>query len=290
MFVKLTENKLAETQNSRTSITLNKPSSAPLDIKFAKIKAVTFALRPAPLQESLDALKKRLGPTPGVYSAEPAVLDFSGWSEAELVEHGIELKAYAELLQAAGVLLVETRGHGTALESQAEELGIRFETGQADQAEPEQEPLPAQADAPSAAAKPDTEPGLIQANHPAVPNFDNARRTMVIDQSVRSGQKIYAQGADLIVMGQVSAGAEVIADGNVHVYGVLRGRALAGAAGDNQARIISTCFEAELVAVAGYYLTFEGGFPEENRSKPTLIHLDHGTEPAALRLKAINIR
>ncbi|HAV73349.1 MAG TPA: septum site-determining protein MinC, partial [Limnobacter sp.] len=54
--------------------------------------------------------------------------------------------------------------------------------------------------------------------------------------------------------------------------------------------IISTCFEAELVAVAGYYLTFEGGFPEENRSKPTLIHLDHGTEPAVLRLKAINIR
>lgn len=265
---------------------MNKPSSALLDIKFAKIKAVTFALRPAPLQESLDALKKRLGPTPGVYSAEPAVLDFSGWNDTDLSENGIELKAFAEMLKAAGVLLVEARGQSEALEAQAEELGIRFETGQTEQSEPET--LEATS---SVAHTASTEPAdSKQDDHPAVPSFDNARRTMVIDQSVRSGQKIYAQGADLIVMGQVSAGAEVIADGNVHVYGVLRGRALAGAAGDTQARILSTCFEAELVAVAGYYLTFEGGFPEENRSKPTLIHLDHGTEPATLRLRAINIR
>jgi septum site-determining protein MinC len=262
---------------------LNKPSAAPLDIKFAKIKAVTFALRPAPLQESLDALKKRLGPTPGVYFAEPAVLDFSSWNETELTEYGIELKAYADVLRAAGVLLVEAQGQGQVLEAQAEELGIRFETAQAEQQH--EHSTPATEEVQTQAA-----PNNDEISHPAVPKFDNSRRTLVIDQSVRSGQKIYAQGADLIVLGQVSAGAEVIADGNVHVYGVLRGRALAGAGGDTQARIISTCFEAELVAVAGYYLTFEGGFPEENRAKPTLIHLDHGTEPAVLRLKAINIR
>lgn len=266
---------------------MNKPTTAPLDIKFAKIKAVTFALRPCPLQESLDVLKKRLGPTPGVYSAEPAVLDFSAWTDAELAEHSITLSPYADLLKAAGVHLVEIRAHSALLETQAEELGVRFESGGFDLepiVESVAEPI-TEAAATAPAEQPSPSP-----QHPTVPEFDNARRTMVIDQSVRSGQKIYAQGADLIVMGQVSAGAEVIADGNVHVYGVLRGRALAGAAGDTQARIISTCFEAELVAVAGYYLTFEGGFPEENRSKPTLIHLDHGTEPAVLRLKAINIR
>ena len=261
---------------------MNKPSSALLDIKFAKIKAVTFSLRPAPLQESLDALKKRLGPSPGVYSAEPAVLDFSAWTEAELAEQGIGLRAYADLLKTAGVHLVEVRGHSAALETQAEELGLRYETGGTEtDAETVEPPVEKLVERPAAQAVP---------QHPTVPEFDNARRTMVIEQSVRSGQKIYAQGADLVVMGQVSAGAEVIADGNVHVYGVLRGRALAGAAGDPQARIMSSCFEAELVAVAGYYLTFEGGFPEENRSKPTLIHLDHGSEPAVLRLKAINIR
>lgn len=263
---------------------MNKPNSALLDIKFAKIKAVTFALRPAPLQASLEVLNKRLGPTPGVYSAEPAVLDFSAWTEQDLQDHGIHLRDFAELLKSAGVHLVEVKGGGELLESQAEELGLRHEAnGSAIDlpTEPDGEPAPAQA---TPAEPADTEP---QAN---IPELNNVRRTMVIDQSVRSGQKIYAQGADLIVMGQVSAGAEVIADGNVHVYGVLRGRALAGAAGDTHARILSTCFEAELVAVAGYYLTFEGGFPEENRSKPTLIHLDHGTEPAVLRLKAINIR
>lgn len=264
---------------------MNKPNTASLDIKFAKIKAVTFSLRPAPLQESLDALKKRLGPTPGVYSAEPAVLDFSAWNETELAEHGIGLGAFADVLKAAGVHLVEVRGHSAALETQAEELGLRYESGgkgtEIESAEPTVE---------KPVEKPvEPDPQATQ-QHPEVPEFDNARRTMVIDQSVRSGQKVYAQGADLVIMGQVSAGAEVIADGNVHVYGVLRGRALAGAAGDTQARIVSTCFEAELVAVAGYYLTFEGGFPEENRSKPTLIHLDHGSEPAVLRLKAINIR
>jgi septum site-determining protein MinC len=270
---------------------LNKPYSALLDIKFAKIKAVTFALRPAPLQASLEALKKRLGPTPGVYSAEPAVLDFSAWTEQDLHEHGVHLQDYADLLKSAGVHLVEIKGGCELLESQAEELGLRHEAS-ADEADYQAEVAAAAVEeavvatpvAPVAAEPVPAEPPS------GIPEFNNARRTMVIDQSVRSGQKIYAQGADLIVMGQVSAGAEVIADGNVHVYGVLRGRALAGAAGDTQARILSTCFEAELVAVAGYYLTFEGGFPEENRSKPTLIHLDHGTEPAVLRLKAINIR
>lgn len=266
-----------------------------LDIKFARIKAVTFALRPAPEKESLEALKKRLGPSPGVYSAEPAVLDFGGWSEEQLSEHQVELAPYAGLLEAAGVHLVEVRGHSEQLETQADALGVRFENSTA--IDVDTEAPTAVTEAPEVLAENSGEQVEVDAEaepnpteQAPVPAFDTARRTLVIDQPVRSGQKIYAQGADLIVMGQVSAGAEVIADGNVHVYGVLRGRALAGAAGDFQARIISTCFEAELVAVAGYYLTFEGGFPDENRSKPTLIHLDQGTEPAVLRLKAINIR
>lgn len=271
---------------------MNKTTQALLDIKFAKIKAVTFALHPASQTESLEALKKRLGPAPGVYSAEPAVLDFSAWSSVELAEQAISLKAYADILQAAGVHLVEVRGQCPHLEEQTEELGLRFEKGTAEAGE---QAKPAEIETPAKEVEPtetvSTPAKKADVEIPPIPEFDNhSRRTMVIDHSVRSGQKIYAQGADLIVMGQVSAGAEVIADGNVHVYGVLRGRALAGAAGDEQARIMSTCFEAELVAIAGYYLTFEGGFSEESRSKPTLIHLDHGTEPATVRLKAINIR
>jgi len=79
------------------------------------------------------------------------------------------------------------------------------------------------------------------------------RSTRVITEPVRSGQQIYAEDADLVVLSAVSPGAEVIADGCVHVYGPLRGRALAGARGDDTARVFARRFEAELVAVAGVY-------------------------------------
>jgi septum site-determining protein MinC len=79
----------------------------------------------------------------------------------------------------------------------------------------------------------------------------------IVAEPVRSGTQIYARGGDLIVIAAVSPGAEVMADGNIHVYGVLRGRALAGAAGDTDARIFCTRLEAELVSIAGRYLVSE---------------------------------
>jgi septum site-determining protein MinC len=74
---------------------------------------------------------------------------------------------------------------------------------------------------------------------------------------VRSGQQIYARDRDLIVTGAIANGAEVIADGNIHIYGGLRGRAMAGAQGDEKARIFVSDFRAELVAIAGHYRVFE---------------------------------
>ena len=271
---------------------MNKPSSALLDIKFAKIKAVTFALRPAPLQESIEALKKRLGPTPGVYSAEPAVLDFSGWNNAELNEHGVELKAYAEILKAAGVLLVEVRGQSEALETQAEELGVRFETAEADQAEPEaalkSAPPPETPEAAITETHTAAETDSTPVSHPAVPSFDNPRRTMVIDQSVRSGQKVYAQGADLVIMGQVSAGAEVIADGHIHVYAPLRGKAMAGARGHAQARIFSLAMAPELISIAGVYRTSEVSLPQALLGRPAQVRLHSTADGDRLVIDALS--
>lgn len=83
------------------------------------------------------------------------------------------------------------------------------------------------------------------------------RPAKVVDAPVRSGQQVYAEGTDLIVTGAVSPGAEVIADGCVHCYGTLRGRAIAGAKGDETARVFCRKFEAELVAVAGVYAVAE---------------------------------
>lgn len=87
----------------------------------------------------------------------------------------------------------------------------------------------------------------------AAPALSSGRPSLLITQPVRGGQQIYAEGADLIVLAPVSAGAELIADGHIHVYGVLRGRALAGVRGDEEARVFCQQMQAELVSVAGHY-------------------------------------
>jgi septum site-determining protein MinC len=89
---------------------------------------------------------------------------------------------------------------------------------------------------------------------------------------VRSGTQIYARGTDLVVTASVSPGAELVADGNIHVYGPLRGRALAGASGDTGARIFCSRLEAELVSIAGRYLVSEQ-LPAEQRGFPVQIAL-----------------
>jgi septum site-determining protein MinC len=78
-------------------------------------------------------------------------------------------------------------------------------------------------------------------------------RSKIILQPVRSGQQVYAKNSDLIVLASVSNGAEILADGNIHIYGTLRGRAIAGAEGDVSSRIFCQKLEAELIAIAGHY-------------------------------------
>jgi septum site-determining protein MinC len=98
-------------------------------------------------------------------------------------------------------------------------------------------------------------------------------QTLVIEKPLRSGQRIYAKG-DLVVLGLVSYGAEVIAEGNIHIYAPLRGRALAGVHGNHDARIFCTCLEPELVSIAGIYRTTENPLPDDVLGKPVQIRLD----------------
>jgi septum site-determining protein MinC len=103
--------------------------------------------------------------------------------------------------------------------------------------------------------------------------------TMVVDKPLRSGQKVYARGGDLVVLAMVNQGAEIAADGNIHVYAPLRGKAMAGARGNTQARIFSLCFEPELVSIAGVYRTSENALPKEVQGKPAQVRLsDDGQE------------
>mgnify|MGYP000439202486 CR=1 FL=1 len=100
-----------------------------------------------------------------------------------------------------------------------------------------------------------------------------AASTRIVDKPLRSGQRVYAAGGDIVVLAAVSPGAEVIADGSIHVYAPLKGRALAGARGDTSARIFTTHLEAELVSIAGVYRTFESAPDAAVAKKPAQIRL-----------------
>lgn len=106
-----------------------------------------------------------------------------------------------------------------------------------------------------------------------------AAQTMIVERPVRSGQKIFARGSDLVLLAMVNPGGEVVADGNIHVYAPLRGKAMAGASGNTKARIFSTCLEPELIAIAGVYRTSENALPKSVQGKVAQVRLsDDGQE------------
>jgi septum site-determining protein MinC len=115
------------------------------------------------------------------------------------------------------------------------------------------------------------------ANTPVVQNpiHEPAALTMTVRQPVRGGQVLYSKGGDLVVVSSVNSGAQVIADGHVHIYGPLRGRALAGAHGQVDARVFCLSLEAELVSIAGEFMSADD-IPQKLRGKPAQIFVEHG--------------
>lgn len=113
------------------------------------------------------------------------------------------------------------------------------------------------------------------ANPPSLPHPPPAamRNAMIVDKPVRSGQKIYAHNSDLVLLAMVNSGAEVMADGSIHVYAPLRGKALAGIKGNTGARIFSLHLEPELISIAGIYRTSEHPLPSNIQGKPAQVHL-----------------
>ncbi len=145
-----------------------------------------------------------------------------------------------------------------------------------------QNALPEQLIAAAAAGLASFAPNATQPSRRAAAPAANAQPTRettraaarLITEPVRSGTQIYARGTDLVVTAAVSPGAELVADGNIHVYGALRGRALAGASGDVEARIFCSRLEAELVSIAGRYLVSEQLPPEQHGSAVQIALID----------------
>ncbi|AUH50172.1 septum site-determining protein MinC [Chromobacterium sp. ATCC 53434] len=227
------------------------PVANAFDIKSASLDLLAILLRTDNLDELGQALDARFGNASDA-PAEAFVLDVEALpNPAEL-----DLGRLLPLLSRRGIRAVALRHPDNALAAVASRFGLAFANNAAParSAQAIQEP----------AAKPAVE---AAASAPAA--------AMIIDRPVRAGQQIYAKGCDLVVLAMVSAGAEVIADGNIHVYAPLRGRALAGARGNHAARIFTRSMEAELVSIAGVYRTIEQALPDSILGKPTQIYLEN---------------
>ncbi|MDP2880843.1 MAG: septum site-determining protein MinC [Azonexus sp.] len=252
---------------------------APIQFKGTSLKIIQTQLRSTDLATLHAALGELTGNSPDFFENELAVLDFS---HAETLTDSPDWPAICDLLRGSGLHAIATRGLPEELASLALAAGLPAVSADA---LGRSTARPKTAEAPPAAPAP--EPASIIAP-PAAP--EPAPRTITLDKPLRSGQRFYAKGSDLIVTAMISAGAEVIADGNIHVYAPLRGRALAGASGDKAARIFTTCLEAELVSVAGIYRTFEAGVPAELARQPATVCLIEDGGESRLIVAALALR
>ncbi len=246
---------------------------SPIQFKGTSLKIIQTQLRTTDPAALHDALAELTGNSPDFFENELAILDFS---HAEDLPDSVDWTQIRDLLRRSGLSAVATRGLPEALASTAEAAGLPTVGDDALSRAPRQRtPEP----------PPPTEAAPLP---PPVP--EPAPRTVILDKPLRSGQRFYARGSDLIVTAMISAGAEVIADGNIHVYAPLRGRALAGASGDKAARIFTTSMEAELVSVAGIYRTFEAGVPGDLERQPTTVSLMEDGSEFRLNVAALALR
>lgn len=233
-------------------------TKAVFEFKSATLPLIAVILKTADLEVLAEALAAQLADSPDFFEQEPVVIDLSQLQE-EQAEADIDFAALRGLLARHQTQPVAVRGGSDAQNIAARAAGLSIT---AMPVAPTPRPPAPPAEAPSEA------PQIVR--EVPVP----ANGTLVIDKPLRSGQQVYARGGDVIVTAVVSFGAEVIADGNVHVYAPLRGKAIAGARGDTGARIFTTCMEAQLVAIAGIYRTSEVALPDEIAGKAAQISLD----------------
>jgi septum site-determining protein MinC len=224
----------------------------PIEIKISTVVAIAVILHDADLKVLASALKKLTANSSDYYSEECAVIDV-----ANIDCTTMDWAALIDLLKSSGFHPVAVRNAPTACEEQIAQLGLSIDLGTSMAKVSE-------------VAKNVPEKTVSQPK----PVANSSIPPMVIDVPVRGGQRIYARGTDLIITAVVNSGAEVIADGNIHIFAPLRGRALAGAQGDTTARIFTMGLEAELVSIAGIYRTFENGYPALTPHAPIQIKLN----------------
>ncbi len=209
-----------------------------LEFKSSSFSAPVLVIHTTELKQIKHQLKEKLAQAPEFFKNSPLVLDLKCCNENG---KSLDLEALIKFLHAENLLPIGISEASEEQQSIAIKFHIPIHTVRG--AHPDTNKL-------NSNNIPDNKTGKI--NTQAINTLENK----LISQPVRSGQRIYAKG-DLTILSHVSAGAEIMAEGNIHVYGALRGKALAGVQGDTQSRIFCSVLQAELVSIAGHYKTSE---------------------------------
>jgi septum site-determining protein MinC len=223
------------------------------ELQDTRLPLVTVILHQADAAVLADDLQQRLGDTPNFFDDDPVVIDLAPLREREAP------LAFAELVAA---LRRHRMRPALVTGGNAAQMADALAAG-----------LPA---APAAEPPPKARTVEVEVIREVEREVPVHVPTLLVDKPLRSGQQAYAKGGDLVVHAAVNAGAEVLADGNIHVYGPLRGKAIAGSRGNTEARIFTTCLEPELIAIAGVYRTMETPLPKDVAGKPAQVRLVDG--------------
>ncbi|HEX6992738.1 MAG TPA: septum site-determining protein MinC [Gammaproteobacteria bacterium] len=197
---------------------------------------------------------RRVKEAPGLFKQLPVIVDVSEVAGTDL--HA-DLPGFVELLRTRGLVPIGIRGGDSRFREAAFTAGLSVfsnkhlpDAGDGEREAERESAARSSAESAKRSAPAEAEPRRERA---ALDEPAPAAGSLTVTQPVRSGQQIYARGTDLVILAAVSPGAEVLADGHVHVYGALNGRALAGVRGNTNARIFCKSFRAELVSIAGIY-------------------------------------
>jgi len=235
---------------SRSSAT-----AAVYEIKSADLPLLAFQLKSTDVQAVALALQAQLEESPDFFDQDPVLLDLDALPEDSALP---DVSALCQLLVQHGLRPVAVKSARADAVAAARQSGLVLgDDARVRRTLPELHELPAaQAAAPAAAV--------------AAPALQEA---LVLDRPLRSGQQFYAKDRDLIVLAMVNPGAEVLADGHIHIYAPLRGKAIAGARGFTGARIFAQSMDPELISIAGVYRTSEQPLPPEVRGRAAQVTL-----------------
>jgi septum site-determining protein MinC len=256
------------------SLTTASKNSLSFDIKSTLLPLESVIIRSKNLDQVINDLQSRFSKHPDFFDNDPVLLDLTHTGG----EEGSEIFDLAELYQVLKKYKmnpVALRSNSASHQAWAELAGL-FLISDSQLGPPKKiPPAKTQETINHSASAQNHELNAPQqpSNEPALALTPAPTSALIIDKPLRSGQHVYAKGRDLVVMAMVNPGAEIMADGHIHVYAPLRGKAIAGARGNQEARIYTTCLEAELLSIAGIYRTSDTPIPKEVAGKPAQVRL-----------------